>query len=160
MIWFCNIHVLHSCYWYEKPLQNLLAFICLLNFLCCWTAHHWVMRSGRRVGAFIMELYLENCHIFFLAETCTCIVFDRDGLTERSYRLLCWTFPSRGHSTTTWTEFCHFLTPLPLRRPFLYPKRGKKQTFFDPLPPSSCPRSYWRVWSKIYLKHRNIWKWL
>ena len=87
MIWFCNIHVLHSCYWYEKPLQNLLAFICLLNFLCCWTAHHWVMRSGRRVGAFIMELYLEKCHIFFLAETCTCIVFDHDGLTERSYRL-------------------------------------------------------------------------
>ena len=25
---------------------------------------------------------------------------------------------------------------------FLYPERGQKQTFFDPLPPSFCPRSY------------------
>ena len=39
----------------------------------------------------------------------------------------------RGHSTTTWTEVCHFLTP-PLRGQFLYPERGQKQTFFDPLP--------------------------
>ena len=109
MIWFYNIHVLHSCYWYEKPqpLQNLLAFICLLNFLCCWTAHHWVMRSGRRVGAFIVELYLEKCHIFFQAETCSTFIYF---LTTMAYRLLCWTFPSR------------------------------------------------RVWSKIYLKHRDIWK--
>ena len=47
----------------------------------------------------------------------------------------------RGHSTTTWTEFCHFWPPPTLREQFLY--RGQKQTFFDPLPPSSCPRSYW-----------------
>ena len=32
----------------------------------------------------------------------------------------------RGHSTTTWTEFCHFLTPPPLRGHFLYPERGQK----------------------------------
>ena len=38
------------------------------------------------------------------------------------------------HSTTTWTEFCHFLTPS-LRGNCLYPERGQKQTFFDPLPP-------------------------
>ena len=38
----------------------------------------------------------------------------------------------RGHSTTMWTEFCHFLTPL--RGQFLYPERGQKQTFFDPPP--------------------------
>ena len=35
-----------------------------------------------------------------------------------------------------------FLTPLSLPGQFLYPERGQKQTFFDPLPPSSCPRSY------------------
>ena len=29
-----------------------------------------------------------------------------------------------------------------LRGQFLCPERGQKQTFFDPLPPSSCPRSY------------------
>ena len=40
----------------------------------------------------------------------------------------------RGHSTTTWTEFCHFLIP-PLRWQFLYSEHGQKQTFFDPLPP-------------------------
>ena len=33
--------------------------------------------------------------------------------------------------------------PPPLRGQFLYPERGQKQTFFDPLLPSSCPRSYW-----------------
>ena len=37
-----------------------------------------------------------------------------------------------GHSTTTWTEFCHFFTPLPLCGQFLYPECGQKQTFFDP----------------------------
>ena len=49
----------------------------------------------------------------------------------------------RGHSTTTWTEFCHFWPPLPLSGQFLYPERGQKQPFFDSLPHSSCPRSYW-----------------
>ena len=39
----------------------------------------------------------------------------------------------RGLSTTTWTEFCHSLTPPPLLGQFLYPERG--QTLFDPLPP-------------------------
>ena len=35
-----------------------------------------------------------------------------------------------------WAEFCHFLTPHPLlRRQFLYPECGQKQTFFEPLPP-------------------------
>ena len=29
-----------------------------------------------------------------------------------------------------------------LRGQFLYPDCGQKQTFFDPLPPSSCPHSY------------------
>ena len=53
-------------------------------------------------------------------------------------------FSIRGHSTTTWTEFCHLLTP-PLRGQFFYSEHGQKQTFFDPLPPSSCPRSYWMV---------------
>ena len=35
---------------------------------------------------------------------------------------------SRWHSTTTWTEFCHYLTFFP--------------NFWPPLP-SSCPCSYW-----------------
>ena len=41
----------------------------------------------------------------------------------------------RGHSSTTWTKFCRFLTPPPLRGLFLYLKWGKKQAFFDPLSP-------------------------
>ena len=44
-------------------------------------------------------------------------------------------FLSRGRSTT-WTEFCHFLTPPPpLCGQFLYPERGQKQRLFDLLPP-------------------------
>ena len=34
--------------------------------------------------------------------------------------------------------------PPPLSGQFSYPERGQKWTFFDPLPPSSCPCSYWR----------------
>ena len=42
----------------------------------------------------------------------------------------------RGHSTTTWTEFCLFLSPPPPPAwTVLYPERGQKQTFFEPLPP-------------------------
>ena len=44
------------------------------------------------------------------------------------------TYYVSGHSTTTWTEFCHFWPPH-LCGQFLYPERGQKQTFFDPLPP-------------------------
>ena len=51
------------------------------------------MRSGRRVGAFIVELYLEKCHIFFQAETCSTFIYF---LTTMAYRLLCWTFPSKS----------------------------------------------------------------
>ena len=36
---------------------------------------------------------------------------------------------------------------LPLRGQVLYPERGQKQTFFDPLPPH--PRSYWMALNKI-----------
>ena len=35
----------------------------------------------------------------------------------------------RGHSTTTWTEFCHFL---PRRGQFLYLEHGQKQHFWPP----------------------------
>ena len=38
----------------------------------------------------------------------------------------CYRFHLRGHSTTTWTEFCHFLTPPLLRGQVLYPERGQK----------------------------------
>ena len=41
----------------------------------------------------------------------------------------------RGHSTTIWTDFCHFLIPLSLRGQFLCPEHEEKQTFFDPLTP-------------------------
>ena len=37
-----------------------------------------------------------------------------------------------------------FFDPPPhlLSGQFLYPERGQKQTFFDPLSPLSCPRTY------------------
>ena len=40
----------------------------------------------------------------------------------------------RDHSTTMWTEFCHFLTPI-LRGQYLYHESGQKQTFLTPFPP-------------------------
>ena len=64
-----------------------------------------------------------------------------------------------GHSTTTWSEFCTFLTSPHLLGQFLYSERGQKQTFFDPLPPSSCPRSYWmNPFSRgaMWVKHAHI----
>ena len=35
----------------------------------------------------------------------------------------------------TWTESDIFASPPLLRGQILYPERGQKQTFFDPLPP-------------------------
>ena len=64
----------------------------------------------------------------------------------------------RGHSTTTWTEFCHFLTPASLCGQFLYHVRGQKQTFFDSLPlilstyiviEWSLTKNYWTFTVKI-----------
>ena len=40
-----------------------------------------------------------------------------------------------GYSTTAWTEFCHFWTPL-LRGQFLYTERRQKQTFLTPSLPN------------------------
>ena len=48
----------------------------------------------------------------------------------------------RGHSKTTWTRFWPFLTTY-LNVDIFYPKRGEKGAFFDHLPTSSCPRSFW-----------------
>ena len=59
----------------------------------------------------------------------------------RTWVIMSLNFCIRGHSTITWTEFCHFNPPSRSEQ-FLYPEHGQKQTFFDPLSPSSCPRSY------------------
>ena len=42
--------------------------------------------------------------------------------------------PIRWHSTTTWTEICHFLAPPPAWTVFI-PYRATKTDIFDPLPP-------------------------
>ena len=50
----------------------------------------------------------------------------------------------RGHLEIRGPNFIIIWPPSPPRRgQSLYPERGQKQTFFDPLPLSSCPRSYW-----------------
>ena len=49
----------------------------------------------------------------------------------------------RGHSTTMWTEFCHFLTPPPPAWTVFIPWARTKTDIFWPPPPSSCPRTYW-----------------
>ena len=54
---------------------------------------------------------------------------DKKTMTPKKER------ETRDHSTTTWTELCHVFDPPPLRGQFLYPERGQKQTFLDPLPP-------------------------
>ena len=48
-----------------------------------------------------------------------------------------------GHSTTTWTEFCHFWPPPPEWTVLsFYTLIVDKNRHFL-IPPSSCPRSYW-----------------
>ena len=46
----------------------------------------------------------------------------------------------KGHLETTWTRFW---LPTYLNVDNFYPKRGQKEAFFDHLPTSSCPRSFW-----------------
>ena len=50
-----------------------------------------------------------------------------------------------GHSITTWTWFCPFLiTYLPTSTWTFYTLNvDNKLVFFDHLPPSSCPHSFW-----------------
>ena len=67
----------------------------------------------------------------------------------------------RGHSTTTWTKFCPFLTPSPpCAWTVFIPWAWTKTDIFWPLPPSSCPRSYWmppnNVWNTLIKKKYNI----
>ena len=69
----------------------------------------------------------------------------------------------RGHSTTTWTKFCHFFTLPTLCGQFIYPEHGQKHTFFDPLPPHHVVASYsmllkW-LWMDTYLCI-NIFYWI
>ena len=61
--------------------------------------------------------------------------------------LLKWKLESNMGSFSNYVDrILQFFYPTPhphLLGQFLYPLRGQKQTYFDPLPPSSCPRSYW-----------------
>ena len=65
----------------------------------------------------------------------------------------------RGHSTTTWTAFCHFLTPPLAWTVFIPWAWTKTDTFWAP-PPSSCPRSYWMAPNKndLFLAWRNFYR--
>ena len=44
----------------------------------------------------------------------------------------------RGHSTTTWTEFCHFLPPSPCVDSFYTLSVDKNRYFLIPSPPPQC----------------------
>ena len=54
---------------------------------------------------------------------------------------------SRGHSTTTWTEFCH-----PAWTVFIPWAWTKTYIFW---PPPSCPRSYWMAPKLLHLQVAN-----
>ena len=47
-----------------------------------------------------------------------------------------------GHSMTTWTQFCPFLTTTYFYVDIFNPGRGQKWRFFGPPTTSSCPRSH------------------
>ena len=127
------------------------SIIIQLWFLFAIAATMWPKILWSRIGVF-MSLWL--CIFHFILK-CINILWNWKLVLKIDFifrQPLCGTgvvsdiwdqCDTRRHSTTTWTEFCHFLTPPhPLRGQFLYPERGQKQTFFDPLLPLSCPRSY------------------
>jgi hypothetical protein len=84
-----------------------------------------------RKHALITIIFVFSCEIWTkCAKSIFEISLKRDHLEH-----IIFSYILRGHSTTTWTEFCHFWPPPPsLSVQFLYPERGQKQTFFDPLP--------------------------
>ena len=53
--------------------------------------------------------------------------------TERNCKAK--SFQVRGHTMTTWTQFCPFLTTTYLNVDIFNPERGQKQRFLDHLPP-------------------------
>ena len=81
------------------------------------------LTSSTSSGARYVSDYM---HLLLYSESLLISFVSHQSFNESS-------FDNRGHSTATWTEFCHFLPPSSLRGQFLYPERGQKQTFFDPL---------------------------
>ena len=64
--------------------------------------------------------------------------------TRLGVKTVCMKNSLRGHSTTTWTEFCHFFIPPPFCVHSFYTLSvDKNRHFLTPSLPSSCPRSNW-----------------
>ena len=84
-----------------------------------------------------VQKYKKSCRYIEHLRTCM-------GATEDSEEGTFFSFSNiiRGHSTTTWTEFCHFFPPPPCVASFYTLSVDKNRHFLTPSPPSSCPRSY------------------
>ena len=65
-------------------------------------------------------------------------------LSINNFKILATKFQLGGIQQLRGHNLAIFDLPPPCVDSVLYPGRGQKQTFFDPLPPppSSCPRSY------------------
>ena len=63
----------------------------------------------------------------------------------------------RGHSTTTWTESCHFWPLPPAWTVFITLSMDKTDIFWPP-PPLFCPRSYWMTpYINLFDFKKSIW---
>ena len=61
-----------------------------------------------------------------------------------------------SHLTTTWTEFCHFLTPQCVDSYYTL-RVDKNRHFCFPPPPLSCPRSYsMSFWHSRIIEYSKI----
>ena len=93
----------------EKNQQVTFALPERLAFCLCYT----VGSGGRNASVSQLRLQCISCRVNWSSP-------DRDT--------------SRDHSTTMWTEFCHFLTP-PLRGQFYTLSVDKNKHFLTPSPP-------------------------
>ena len=83
----------------------------------------------------------------YLTETCLVHYLIFEDKNEEGWKSM-QEFIFRGDSKTTWTRFWPFLTTY-------LPQRGQKDAFFDHLPTSSCPCSFWMTPSLATCDHES-----
>ena len=79
-------------------------------------------------------------------------IFGLDGFGSTPFCLI------RGHSKTTWTKLCPPFWLPSVHVDIFYPE-GEKLSFFEHLPTSSFPRSFWTTPTQvhtIYSRQSNI----
>ena len=125
-------------------------FMLLLNLFDCWVKPSWWWWEKKK--NFFQAIEITNHPKMFLTGQARSLKWQ-------------WGLLLGGHSITTWTWFCPFLTTdLPTSTWTI----DNKLILFDQLPPSDCPHSFWTtpcpkilhaIRLPLFVHHHNMYGW-